>query len=97
MSLMSKAMGVLAGAKAAAESVASDVSGVVKKAVEAGKAPPPPAPPGPQTRSNSSHGFPSSRPLVTFGYGDPNCSAARTGIHRQRAVAFIRTPRLGHV
>jgi hypothetical protein len=40
MGLMSKAMGILAGAKAAAESVASDVGGVVKKAVEAGKAPP---------------------------------------------------------
>jgi hypothetical protein len=37
MGLMSKAMGVLAGAKAAAESVASDVSGVVRKAVDAGK------------------------------------------------------------
>ena len=34
MSLMSKAMGVLAGAKAAAESVAADVTGVAKKVVE---------------------------------------------------------------
>jgi hypothetical protein len=34
MGYMSKAMGILAGAKAAAESVASDVSGVVKKAVD---------------------------------------------------------------
>lgn len=42
MSLMSKAMGVLAGAKAAAESVASDVTGVVKKAVDAGKSLTPP-------------------------------------------------------
>jgi hypothetical protein len=34
MGYMSKAMGILAGAKAAAESVASDVTGVVKKAVD---------------------------------------------------------------
>jgi hypothetical protein len=43
MGLMSKAMSVLAGAKAAAESVASDVSGAVKKAVEPRKPEPPPA------------------------------------------------------
>lgn len=34
MGLMSKAMGILSGVKAAAGSVASDVSGAVKKAVE---------------------------------------------------------------
>jgi hypothetical protein len=39
MSLMSKAMGVLAGAKAAAESVAADVTGVAKKVVEPAKKP----------------------------------------------------------
>ena len=44
MGLMSKAMDILAGAKAAAESVASDVSGVVRKAVDAGKTPPPAKP-----------------------------------------------------
>jgi hypothetical protein len=36
MGLMSKAMGILAGARAAAESVASDVTGAVKKAVDSG-------------------------------------------------------------
>jgi hypothetical protein len=45
MGYMSKAMGILAGAKAAAESVASDVSGRVKKAVDAGRTPPTPATP----------------------------------------------------
>jgi hypothetical protein len=58
MGYMSKAMGVLAGAKAAAESVASDVTGVVKKAVEAGKA----ATPVPPGAANPTSQSPSPKP-----------------------------------
>lgn len=47
MGYMSKAMGILAGAKAAAESVANDVTGRVRKAVDAGRTPPPTAPSAP--------------------------------------------------
>ncbi|HYV99777.1 MAG TPA: DUF2281 domain-containing protein [Gemmatimonadaceae bacterium] len=45
MGYMSKARSFLAGARAAAESVASDVSGVVKKAVDSARTPVPAAPP----------------------------------------------------
>jgi len=52
MGVMSKAMNVLSGVRAAAESVATDVSGAMKKAVEQGSRPreatPPPPGPAPE-------------------------------------------------